>query len=456
MANKIYQLIFEGEIVDNYNIEAVKKNLFSLFKGDVKNLEQLFTGRTIVIKKQLDHQKAVRYQKAFLEAGIIVRIEPRETQDPSKSPEVVERQEASERKETMICPKCGFEQKQSDECIRCGLIIKKYQEEPGEESIMYIDSDTSVLTPGQIQRKNIATIVLLTGIVLLLVALFQKDRLPDADDILPEVYQMPRQTQTSALAFKTEVGKKVYTITPLYDYELYGLVVSYYDSTGWWDITHKFLWKDFINIKDICILFGFNVRTDAYKDMRFKSGTWTCYVKLPTERAQVQFHDICLSNNHLLSDSKTLAKEIMRAKRGDQVYLKGYLSAYSHSGGSFFRGSSTTRTDKGDGACETIYLTDFRIIKKSNVIWRILFSLSVFLVAGSIFMLVLYYGKEFLGYSKKKTPIGTEDRVEPALASGSSKPGIFRSNDAYKKVKLNVILKLLFLLFLIYLWARLH
>ena len=118
---------------------------------------------------------------------------------------------------------------------------------------------------------------------------------------------------------------------------------------------------------------------------------------------------------------------------------KGYLAAYSHSGGSFFRGSSTTRTDKGDGACETIYLTDFKIIKKSNVIWRIMFSLSVFLVAGSIFMLVLYYGREFLGYSKKKVL-----------------PGIFPSNDIHKKGKLDIILKLLFLLFLIYLWAKLH
>jgi hypothetical protein len=27
----------------------------------------------------------------------------------------------------MICPKCGFEQEQSPECIKCGIIIEKYQ-----------------------------------------------------------------------------------------------------------------------------------------------------------------------------------------------------------------------------------------------------------------------------------------------------------------------------------------
>jgi hypothetical protein len=365
-------------------------------------------------------------------------------------------QATSKRQDLMICPKCGFEQEQSDECIRCGLIINKYLEKPSEEPQNYTVSDPSMLTSTQIQIKNVATIVLLISIVLVLIALFQKDRLPDREDILNELFRMPRQTQTSALAFETEVGNKVYTITPFYEYELYGLVVSYYDSTGWWDITHKFLWKDFINIKDICVLYGFNVRTDAYKEMRFKSGPWTCYVDLPTERAQVQYHHICLSNNHLLADNKQLAKEIMRAEIGDQIYIKGYLAAYSHSGGSFFRATSTTRTDTGDGACETIYIDDFKILKKANRFWRFAFSAAVLIMAGSIVLILMYYGKEFFGCSKKKHALATKGTIESAHATESSEPKIFHSDNLNKKFKLNVILKLLFLLFLIYLWASLH
>ena len=59
----------------------------------------------------------------------------------------------------------------------------------------------------------------------------------------------------------------------------------------------------------------------------------------------------------------------MDAKVGDQIYFKGYLSNYSHNQG-FKRGTSTVRTDKGNGACETVFITDFQILKEANMVWR--------------------------------------------------------------------------------------
>ena len=76
MENKIYRLIFNGEIVDGLHEQDVKKNLASFFKGDVGKLDQLFTGQPIVIKKAVDYQTAVRYKKTFQKAGAILKIEP--------------------------------------------------------------------------------------------------------------------------------------------------------------------------------------------------------------------------------------------------------------------------------------------------------------------------------------------------------------------------------------------
>ena len=42
------------------------------------------------------------------------------------------------------------------------------------------------------------------------------------------------------------------------------------------------------------------------------------------------------------------------------------LVTYSNPGNGFFRGTSTTRNDTGNGACETIYVTDFELVKKAN------------------------------------------------------------------------------------------
>ncbi len=63
---------------------------------------------------------------------------------------------------------------------------------------------------------------------------------------------------------------------------------------------------------------------------------------------------------------------------GDQVHVRGYLAEYSHDQGlHFFRGTSTTRTDQGNGACETVYATDAEILRAGNGGWRIAFWVAV-------------------------------------------------------------------------------
>jgi hypothetical protein len=42
------------------------------------------------------------------------------------------------------------------------------------------------------------------------------------------------------------------------------------------------------------------------------------------------------------------------------------LASYRNPANHFFRGTSTVRTDTGNGACETIYVSEFQILKKAN------------------------------------------------------------------------------------------
>src|SRR3989338_2439561 len=74
--------------------------------------------------------------------------------------------------------------------------------------------------------KKLLKLALLLALVALSISYFQKDDLPDKSAVLRELYQEPVQIETSAEPFTIEREGAVYTITPLYEYELYGLVTS--------------------------------------------------------------------------------------------------------------------------------------------------------------------------------------------------------------------------------------
>lgn len=239
--------------------------------------------------------------------------------------------------------------------------------------------------------SQIIKILFLISVVLFVVSIFQKGKLPDKEEILDELYQEPIQVKTEESPFETKRGEITYNIEPLYAYELYGLVVSYHDSESWFDYYHK-QWQDFINVRDICVIWGNNIENEVYKQMEFSNGSFTCYPKFKRNSDSQwwsKYENSSLSNNHLLVfrnlknseitkepegrmsySNEEIFKIIKKAEKGDQVHLKGQLVEYSHDGNSFKRGTSVTRTDTGNGACETIYVTDFEILKEGNSDWR--------------------------------------------------------------------------------------
>ena len=69
-----YKIVFIGEISHGFNIEAVKKNISALLKLDGKQLEIMFSGRPVLIKKDTDYQTALKWEKAFKDNGAICKI----------------------------------------------------------------------------------------------------------------------------------------------------------------------------------------------------------------------------------------------------------------------------------------------------------------------------------------------------------------------------------------------
>ena len=83
-----------------------------------------------------------------------------------------------------------------------------------------------------------------------------------------------------------------------------------------------------------------------------------------------------------LSDDPWVRDRIQDLRIGDQVRLKGYLARYSHGNG-FERGTSTTRTDTGNGACETLYVEDVLITGRMNEGWHLMYASAWWGMLGS-------------------------------------------------------------------------
>ncbi len=193
-----------------------------------------------------------------------------------------------------------------------------------------------------------------------------KDKLPEPDFYDLSQLDEPLQSATERDVFKTQSNGHEYTITPKYDYELQGIVVSYHDADSFLDIWHHKRWQDFLNERDLCVIWGNNVASGVYKKVAFSNDSWTCWVSWKDRETGQLFQFNALSNNHLLVDNAAIRAALMASEPGDHIRFKGMLSEYANKANGFKRGTSTIREDTGNGACETVYLTEFGIVKKAN------------------------------------------------------------------------------------------
>ncbi len=68
-----YNLVFQGEIIAGTSLEEVTANLARLFKADAAKTAALFSGQSIIIKRDLDPQSAKKYLMVLKQAGAVVK-----------------------------------------------------------------------------------------------------------------------------------------------------------------------------------------------------------------------------------------------------------------------------------------------------------------------------------------------------------------------------------------------
>jgi hypothetical protein len=218
-----------------------------------------------------------------------------------------------------------------------------------------------------------------------LVAGYKSKQLPALNEILPAVKNsFPIQSETDAKPYVFSYAGKSYRIIPKAEYTITGLVVSHNNIHSFADIYHD---HTSVDIKDLCLLWGDNAKSDVYQHAKFSNGSFTCYFNFKDYAKYQQFKLDQISNNHMLAQSERLRDLIRSARVGDQIVMSGHLIDYHHEKDrSFLRTTSMRREDTGNGACEVFMAESVRILKRANEFW---YSLKAFLRWSAIAFLTL-------------------------------------------------------------------
>lgn len=227
---------------------------------------------------------------------------------------------------------------------------------------------------------------MVAGGVLVAVSLLLRHALPGPAELRGELRNEPVQEPTRAAPFKTTVSGVTYTVKPVADYEIWGLVVSNHDTSTWWNWIHKAS-NDHLNVVDLCVVFAENVTSGGYVGLDYSSGQFVCYVQTNSTEKWQRFSMRALANNHLLADRPSIVAKLRDVRIGDQVHIRGWLSEYTHDHGfAFARGTSLTRDDTGNGACETIYVQEVDVLRAGGGPWRWLLWPSIGLILTGIIL----------------------------------------------------------------------
>ena len=160
MVEAKYNLYFDGKIQEDKSIDQVKANLSKIFKKDLQTIEKLFSGKSILLKKGLSKDMALKYRSAFQRAGAKCRFvhTQQDTAGISLKTKPGQSRSVQSAQSMVICPHCGGHQQETETCRICGTSISDYKEQ-----------DDGILA--QIQRflnnKGISNDVQKVGIILL-------------------------------------------------------------------------------------------------------------------------------------------------------------------------------------------------------------------------------------------------------------------------------------------------
>ncbi len=76
MSFETYDLFFSGQVMDGQDMEEVRGRVGKIFRASEAQLDRLFSGTPLPIKKGVDMDTAIKYRVTLREAGALIDVIP--------------------------------------------------------------------------------------------------------------------------------------------------------------------------------------------------------------------------------------------------------------------------------------------------------------------------------------------------------------------------------------------
>lgn len=76
MPEERFDIFFSGKLIDEQEAAQARERIRKLFNASDAQLERLFSGKPVAVKKAVDLDSATRYRLAFRKAGALIDIRP--------------------------------------------------------------------------------------------------------------------------------------------------------------------------------------------------------------------------------------------------------------------------------------------------------------------------------------------------------------------------------------------
>jgi len=260
---------------------------------------------------------------------------------------------------------------------------------------------------GKVLTGLFALSVLITA-----VAYFRKGQFVDHTQVKPELLNEPVQTPTTRQVFSFDYMDSTYHVKPVADYLLHGLVVSH-NNIYFLDPFHD---STSVDTKDVAVIWADNLRSNEFHKVKFWNTSSWVHWRYPSG---VRFYHNQIANNHLITSSDSVRDLIGRVRVGDQIRIKGMLVDYQDiRNPSFWRKSSRTRLDTGDGACEVLFVQELKILARATPGWYMAYSIGWW---GIVIVPVVAIGRWFYVVCRW-SPTSTVGEFRPDQSMGAELP----------------------------------